>query len=193
MMDTLKTIVEYFWWPGLVILFLLLAVMFILTYKWGGAIEKMRSVDKLNDNIDKIRTGISEMSGNIGHMMKRMDLIETANSTLAQRHSPIKLTKKGEWLLDRTIKPYIDTSFIDILKKYPEIKKLTNPFDIEQFAKRIALDVYENFTSENEKDKIKSTLFVEGATMGDLNLITGIYLRDKFFENKGIDLNKLDE
>ena len=103
------------------------------------------------------------------------------------------MTEKGEWLLDRTIKPYIDTSFIDILKKYPEIKKLTNPFDIEQFAKRIALDVYENFTSENEKDKIKSTLFMEGATMGDLNLITGIYLRDKFFENKGIDLNKLDE
>ena len=192
-MEHLKAIAHYFWWPAFSIFIVILVTIIWAVYKIGKVSEKIKTVDKLNDNIDTIRTGISEMSGNIGHMMKRIDLIETANSTLAQRHSPIKLTEKGEWLLDRTIKPYIDTSFIDILKKYPEIKKLTNPFDIEQFAKRIALDVYENFTSENEKDKIKSTLFMEGATMGDLNLITGIYLRDKFFENKGIDLNKLDE
>lgn len=192
-MEHLKAIADYFWWPAFSIFIVILVTIIWAVYKIGKVSEKIKTVDKLNDNIDTIRTGISEMSGNIGHMMKRIDLIETANSTLAQRHSPIKLTEKGEWLLDRTIKPYIDTSFIDILKKYPEIKKLTNPFDIEQFAKRIALDVYENFTSENEKDKIKSTLFMEGATMGDLNLITGIYLRDKFFENKGIDLNKLDE
>ena len=192
-MEHLKAIADYFWWPAFSIFIVILVTIIWAVYKIGKVSEKIKTVDKLNDNIDTIRTGISEMSGNIGHMMKRIDLIETANSTLAQRHSPIKLTEKGEWLLDRTIKPYIDTSFIDILKKYPEIKKLTNPFDIEQFAKRIALDVYENFTSENEKDKIKSTLFMEGATMGDLNLITGIYLRYKFFENKGIDLNKLDD
>ena len=116
-MEHLKAIADYFWWPAFSIFIVILVTIIWAVYKIGKVSEKIKTVDKLNDNIDTIRTGISEMSGNIGHMMKRIDLIETANSTLAQRHSPIKLTEKGEWLLDRTIKPYIDTSFIDILKK----------------------------------------------------------------------------
>gem|GEM_PF-2278204 len=44
--------------------------------------------------------------------------------------------------------------------------------------------MYDKYTSENEKDKIKSAMFIDGATMSDLNLITWIYLRNKFFEIK---------
>lgn len=192
-MDFIRDIANYFGWPAFAIFIVILMVVIWAVYKIGKVSEKIKTVDKVNDNIDSIKTNICEMSWNIAHMMKRMDLVETANSRFAQTHSPVRLTQKGEKLLKATMKSYIDASFETIIKKYKDIEKLTNPFDIEQFAKKIALDIYADFTTENEKDQIKKWLFLEGATLGDLNLITGIYLRDKFFGLKGIDLSKLDE
>lgn len=192
MFDTLKQVVEYFWWPGMLILFLVLVIIIFAVYKLGSIKEKVSAIDKTNDNIDTIKSNISELTWNVRHILSRLDAVEGANSALAQRHSPIRLTEKWEQLLASTIKPYIDRSFNDIWEDYSDIQDISNPFDIEQFAKRIALDVYDKYTSENEKDKIKSAMFIDGATMSDLNLITWIYLRNKFFEIKWMKLEDLD-
>jgi hypothetical protein len=148
-------------------------------------------LDIVNKDIHEINKNISAIQWNVEHIIWRLSTLE-GKTLFADKHSPMQLNEKWKKLVERTIWPIIDEKYEEIKKRY-DFNTIENPFDIEQKCKDIALDIFDYFSSSDEKDKIKKELFFDGANLNDLYFITRIYLRDKILEEKWISLDRKDE
>ena len=185
MLDLFIKLCDYLWWPAFVIGVMVLLLVIRWVFKIWKFTEKIKTVDKVNNNIDTISTNISVIKWTINFILSRIWSIESWHA-FAQTQSPTQLTEKWRNLLGNTIKEIIDQKREDIKAIYPNLLVLTNPLDIENYAKEIAPDIYNNFTDIAEKDRIKLALFKEWADLGVLSLITWIYVRTKILEERNI-------
>jgi hypothetical protein len=184
MLDILIKLVDKIWWPAFIIFILTLILVIFVVYKIWWFKEKITIVDKVDNAINSINTNMSEIKWTVNHILSRIGTLESGRFAITQ--SPTKLTDKWTKLLDVTIKNTIDNKREEIKNYYNKFIWLNNPFDIEEYCKQIAIEIFEKFTTNSEKDKIKNELFKEWATLWNLETITWVYVRDKILNEKNI-------
>jgi len=127
---------------------------------------------------------------------KNFAVIESRVSDLwqdrvAPAHSPRQLNERGELILKKSnIKEIVDDKR-EILLKIIREEGVTNPYDTEETI----LSVMANL-SDHCPDiiaKLKTGAFNSGASIDDVLLVGGIYLRNLIFLELGFKIEELDK
>ena len=122
----------------------------------------------------------------------RMSKLEGINEgkTLAQRGSPMKLTKEGEKLLhDSGGKKYLESNKEVLLREFDET---INAFDIQEKAKELIRKKMKENSKSGDINEIKAYLFKEGREINEIVLVMGLELRDIVLNDKGIQIDQSD-
>jgi len=153
-----------------------------------GTEERLeKSVTKLDQTIDTIRTDLSEIKGYI-------NLQKNAKTGYAEAHSPLSLTDKG---METAKKLDVDVILNREWKKVKtdiknELGTDSNPYDIQEICFSLG-NKYFSYLNEKETDHTKNIAFSEGVDLSAFDIIFGIKIRNKYFEEHDIDTNKIDQ
>lgn len=207
MEDTLNTyLMEH---VGASVYFIILTLVGLIALSWWcrGVYDRMKVVDSLpcKDHTDKLNeqnVGIRKIDTALEYINRNLDNLNASIGTLkreeafAESHSPLKITPKGEEMIDRVgmremfehnwgrVFTYIDT--------YVNESKTNNPYDIWDFIRQRTVVFPEIFVSKEELDKIKIDAYNQGRTLTDYMVVYAILCRDKYFELKGINVEDSD-
>ena len=184
---------------------IVLLALIAIAYKLGRLHKNLETVlEKINNqetNITAIQTAITTIDKYFHGLApqvasNRSDITLLKNklipSSFADTKSPMHMTDKGKKLFtDSGLEDIIDTQRETINNEFSDYKKSSNPFDIQSYAQKIAPIVYENYTTENEKDTIKRELYQAGASILDLQTVIWIELRDRMLAETGYTSEEL--
>jgi hypothetical protein len=110
---------------------------------------------------------------------------------IAPAHSPRQLNERGRLILEKSgIKEIIDNEKETLLKIVRE-KGATNPYDAEAIILSVMADLPNHCPDVVEK--LKTQAFNSGASMNDVLLAGGIYLRNLIFPDLGFNVEELDK
>ena len=135
---------------------------------------------ELKLDLKKVDSKASDIDTELSYIKGKLRL----NASLVRAKSPLSLTEGGEVLLVKSGgKKYINEN-LDILKQALFRKKDEDfnfsSYDIQELSKEVIKDMTD---SESFKD-LKEYLYKNGLSIGDLELVMGIYLRDKILGEK---------
>ncbi|WGK93820.1 MULTISPECIES: hypothetical protein [Flavobacterium] len=164
----------------------ILAVCFIAIWKVSHFTTKFKSVEKLEDSID----GIKE---NMHYVKASLKMIIDSNNPLAQRNSPVSMTRIGETVaeeisLNNLIINHWDNIYAQLTKV---LSKECNSYDIQVESFKIG-EKYQEFLNKDELKEVKNHAFKSGFNLEVYNLLFGIAIRDKYLSIKGIDKSDID-
>lgn len=146
----------------------------------------MESLKKHDDFIDGLRADIAYIKGSI-------ELIKNKESDIAQSHSPISLTEKGNAIAESiNIDAIIADNWSKIVADLDANVKDKNPYDIQQYCREIAAVSPEQFFKEQDIRAIKSEAFKLGRSFFELSIIPALKIRDKYLLEKGISIEEID-
>ncbi len=110
---------------------------------------------------------------------------------VAPAHSPRQLNERGNSILEKSgIKEIVDSkkeTLLGIIRK----KGATNPYDAEAIILSVMADLPNHCPDVIEK--LKTGAFNSGASMNDVLLVGGIYLRNLTFPELGFKVEELDK
>ena len=114
--------------------------------------------------------------------------------SLAETKSPMGLTKKG----DRVSK---EINAIEIVQnhwskilaeiKLDKITKESSLYDIQKVCFRIG-ENYSKILDDKELERVKDNAFDNGLDLFNYNILFGITIRDKFFEQNNLKIDRLN-
>lgn len=159
----------------------------------GGAWATLAKYREKVDQLEKVdaQKRLSTLEGQFTALQTQLSILQQNSPTnYVQSHSPMKLTDNGESLLERSgMKTYVDGKF-DAL--YAEIQdKLSDrgddysAYDVQETA----IEVVRAHADDREFIPIKDFAFAEGLVLDNIQLVGGIYLRNKALENLGFDMD----
>lgn len=168
-------------------IFAILAALFFIVFKSGSIFEKFKSVDKLNENVDKIKTDLNEVRAFI-------TVFRDQSNQFVQRQSPVSLTPLGKEVYDDlNINRIVDQNWSTCLSKIlAKIDGSSNPYDIQTACFSIGKK-YSHIISDAELAEIKTYAFKKGYNLSDFDLIFGVTIRDKYFKEKKISIEEVDK
>ena len=141
-----------------------------------------KTVGKLESNIDKIKEDISEIKAHI-NFSKRND------NSYAKSQSPISLNDKGELVAKKlqakkTINNVWDKIVTEIdlnLSKEQE----SSPYTIQEVCFKVC-ESYPKYFTQEDMNHIKDVAFKEGTPLSAFDLLFGIEVRNRYFEENNI-------
>ena len=145
-----------------------------------------KTVEKIETNIDEIRTDLSYLKGSF-------DIIKKGILPVAQSLSPIRLTDIGkekskiinaEEMVARNWEKIYDNLEKNISNK--------NAYDIQQYCMDTAAMYPDKFLSEADIDSIKMLAYREGNPLLYYSPVFAIPIRDKYLSIKGINVSEVD-
>lgn len=147
----------------------------------------MNTFNKHDTFIDDLRTDIAYIKGNI-------DLLNKRESDIAQAHSPISLTDKGNEYAERlNIDVLIENNWLTIISDLEANVQDKNPYDIQEYCRKIAAVQPEKFFDEASILQIKQEAYKLGRSFFDLSIIPAIKIRDRYLREKGINIEEIDK
>jgi Na+-transporting methylmalonyl-CoA/oxaloacetate decarboxylase gamma subunit len=166
--------------------FAMLAICFFAVWKISHFTTKFGTVEKLETSIGHIKEDMHYVKASI-------KIITDSTNPLAQRHSPVSLTKKGLEVSDELkIDDLIINHWEDIFSKLNKVlSNECNPYDIQVESFKIG-ETYQEFLNLDELKKVKTHAFKSGFTLEVYNLLFGIIIRDKYLKVKGFKLEDVD-
>lgn len=156
-------------------------------YKVTAVVHKFSTVEKMEDNIDKIKTDLAEIKGNIS--VFRQD-----RNSLVQTHSPVSLTPRGlEVEEELKVKRIVQNNWNLLYKQIQSrLNNDFNPYNIQEVCFSLGKS-YSVIVSPDEFDYIKKYAYEEGLNLSDFDLVFGIVIRDKYFEAEEINVEEVDK
>ena len=188
--------------------FALLMLAFWVTYQVAKWTTKLKHVDKLDANVDKIKEDISTRLKHVDKLEANVDKIkediseikafitvfkETSNS-FAKTKSPVALTDSG-------VKVANDLKIDDLVIKHWDaihkdlshvLKNDGNPYDIQQESIAIGRKI-EKYLDANELDMIKRYAFIQGHNLLMYDMLIGVIIRDMYFKKHNINVSDIDK
>lgn len=156
---------------------------------WATLAQYREKVDQL-EKIDGQKR-LSTLEGQFTALQNQLSILQQNSPTnYVQSHSPMKLTENGESLLERSgMKKYIDDNFNNL---YAEIQNRLSDkgndysaYDVQE----VATEVIKAQADGKDFIPIKDFAFAEGLVLDNIQLVGGIYLRNKALENLGFDMD----
>ena len=122
-------------------------------------------------------------------------MIKASKSGIAKSFSPLSLTKNGQKISASLDAVEIVNRYWDkILEKIQadNITSESNLYDIQKTCFDIG-NRYSKIMSEEDFNKIKDFAFRNGNNIYDYDILFGILIRDKFFKDNNLEVQKLKE
>ena len=145
-------------------------------------------VDDVNRLFFDLLKDIAIIKGSIESLQK------SSHENLTQSNSPISLTKKGlEEVNKHNLNSIVDNNWNTIYEHLEKDVTCKNPYDIQTYCIETAFAEPEKFFTEEDFLKIKSIAFKNGYALMSYTNILGVLIRDKYFEQKGINVEDVDK
>jgi hypothetical protein len=144
------------------------------------------SFEKMEKNIDDIRRDLSYLKGNV-------DCINSGKTALAQSHSPITLSEKGQEVskeLDAV--SLVANNWEAIFNNLEQNVANKNAYDIQQYCIETASVELDKFLNEQDLLKVKNFAFNQGANVQYFSIVFALIIRDKYFKDKKIKISDID-
>lgn len=156
---------------------------------WGFLSRYREKVDQLEKVNAQQR--LSTLEGTVAAIQTQLNNLQTNSpSNYIQANSPKSLTDNGKVLLDESgMKQFIEDQFTTLLGSVQE--KLSakgedySAYDVQEAA----LEVVRDQANDKPFLPIKDYAFTKGLDLSNIQLVGGIYLRDKCLESLGFDVD----
>lgn len=142
--------------------------------------------------VDRLIDDVSDMENEVKLIRDKIiacEAIVAERAPLKKSKSPVSLTDRGEKVLAESGgRLYVETNYSELKEKI-ESQAPTNPYDVQEVAHKVAMDLNVDARIET----IKNYAFKEGLELGDILDVMGIYLRDKILSDKGWKSEDIDK
>ena len=139
-------------------------------------------VDKIEGSIDKIKEDISEIKAHIA-VSKRND------NLLAESKSPISLNDKGESVAKKLQAKKIINNVWDKIATEIDLnlskEQESSPYTIQEVCFKVC-ESYPKYFTKEDMNHIKDVAFKEGTPLSAFDLLFGIEVRNRYFEENNI-------
>lgn len=138
---------------------------------------------------------VDSLASDIAFIKMQLTMMNTnATGSLVQSHSPISLTEIGKVIAAKMdIQTIIARNWDNIYEYVDENVKSKNAYDIQQFCIETATISLDKLFKEADLNNIKMFAYNEGKPLGFYGGMIGVLIRDKYFEQKGINPSLVDE
>lgn len=145
--------------------------------------------------LDKLESKVDALSADTSYIKMQLTLLNTNTiGGLVQSHSPISLTEIGKTIAAKMdIRTIIANNWDNIYEYVDENVQSKNAYDIQQFCIDAATISLDKLFTEADLNKIKMFAYNEGKPLGFYGGMIGVLIRDKYFEQKGINPSLVDE
>lgn len=145
--------------------------------------------------LDKLESKVDALSADTSYIKMQLTLLNTNTiGGLVQSHSPISLTEIGKTIAAKMdIRTIIANNWDNIYEYVDENVQSKNAYDIQQFCIETATISLDKLFTEADLNKIKMFAYNEGKPLGFYGGMIGVLIRDKYFEQKGINPSLVDE
>lgn len=157
------------------------AVVLAVGVAWG----------RLNTSVNKIDSDVRELKSDVKDVRERFAALEGKTSGLYQAHSPISLTKDGDQTLTESgLKEYIDQNKQVLIDACDAGADMRTPYDVQEYV----FDFFDSHEFPQEvEDELKTYAYNQGIKMDVLRRVGAIYLRDLALEQKGFELQDIQD
>lgn len=146
------------------------------------------NINSTMGNIDEIRRDLSYIKGSIDIMQRHI------SDGYTQKYSPISLTEKGKEEVSRNhLDLLVDRNWDTIYRLMDKEVESKNPYDIQSFCLETAATEPKKLFVDSDVALIKELAFKNGLALMTYTNILGILIRDKYFKQKGINVEKVDK
>ncbi len=146
-------------------------------------------IARIDERTIRMQEDLKDIKPKVDDMFPKVDILW--KDRLAPNHSPRQLNERGRSILkDSGIKEIIDEKKESLFKIIKE-KNCKNAYDAEAVVLSIVVDLPNSFPDVVEK--LKTGAFNTGASLSDVLLVGGIYLRDLIFPELGFSIDELDK
>jgi len=190
-----------------VIVTILLVAGLIFIVWWSSAMyfklksrpcdEHGKRLDDFQGKASQINESLVEVRTSIGYIKDRVDNIldnKASGIIYSKRNSPLKITPKGDKLVERLgMNNMIDSNWDRITNYLKGKLESNNPYDIEKFITEHIVVYPLEFIKEEELDKIKRVAYYEGLPLMEYLTVLVIIIRERYFKENNIDIDEINE
>jgi len=189
-LDVLMSIINTSWlvvyWISTWVFWLII----LIAFNWGSIKEKLKSVDKVDWNLNSITKNISKMEWILDLIQKRIDKIDW----LTQSNSPISLTEKWEKIAkESNVEQFIANKWSQTKNSIQNECKNKNPYDIQEFLFDFIRSNLEEIVGKSWVEKLKLIAYNEWVDIYSISRVIAVIIRDKYFQEKNIDTKEVDK
>lgn len=146
-------------------------------------------IARIDERTNLMMNDLKDIKPKVSDMFPKVDILW--KDRIAPATSPRQLNIRGKEILEKSgIKEIIDDKKETLLKIVKE-KGATNSYDTEAIILSVVADLPNHCPDVVEK--LKTGAFNSGASMSDVLLVGGIYLRDIIFPELGFSVEELDK
>jgi len=146
-------------------------------------------IARIDERTNLMLEDLKDMKPKVDDMFPKVDILW--KDRIAPASSPRQLNERGQQILQKSgIKEIIDSKkekLLEIVKK----KNCKNAYDAEAVILSTVVDLPNHCPDVVEK--LKTGAFNTGASISDVLLVGGIYLRDAIFSDLGFKIEELDK
>ena len=167
-----------------------------LAFKAGSIIEKFKLVNKLESAIESIKGDLSSIKARIEVFQNWMEVFQKNSNPFAQQKSPVSLNKKGIEVAKKisadTILNKCWSKISAKIKEELDKRQDHNPYTVQEICFAIGQS-YSNFFDKDDMDKVKTVAYHEGVDLSAFDLLIGISIRNRYFDENNINVKNVDK
>ena len=147
----------------------------------------------MENNIDEIRRDISNLKGTIDNMRVNLSVLLNQKPPIAKSKSPISLTDEGVRISKELgADEIIEKNWYKISDDLQKNITNKNAYDIQKYCfDTVDLNIGK-FISDDDILQIKEYAFKDGSPLLYYSPIFAIKIRDRYFDETGININEVD-
>jgi hypothetical protein len=145
--------------------------------------------------LDKLESKVDTLSADTTYIKMQLTLL-SANTAggLVQSHSPISLTEKGKDIAEKMdVQTLLANNWDNIYDYIDKNVRSKNAYDIQQFCIETATISLDKLFNDADLSRIKMFAYNEGKPLGYYGGMIGVLIRDKYFQQKGINPSLVDK
>lgn len=156
--------------------------------------SRLNEDSKLLHTIHGQLMSLNKVESCLGEIQKTLQILAVSSygaSSLTQSHSPISLNDAGKKIADSLkLRSIIDANWDKISTI---IKDQKNPYDIQmEFITQLIIN-FSKYLDKDSVEKIKNDAFARGIPLIEYMRMAGVLSRDRYFAEKGIDIDEVDK
>jgi hypothetical protein len=151
-----------------------------------------RHEDKM-DVLISLDSKVNGLDAKINGILQAIQIFGN-NKPLVQSQSPVNVSPYGKQIAeDLELDKYINENWNFISNYIKDNSVSLNLYDIQQLCFNLTIIEAENVLSEEGYDKVKLRAYKEGLPVVSILQLASIMIRNKYFEENGLDTEDIDK
>jgi len=157
--------------------------------------ENEKTCDKVEKHAEKMDSHMDEIRKDISYLKAMVDVYKIAsNDALAQSHSPVSLTDKGNEVAAKIrADEMIANNWEKIFATLEANINGKNAYDIQEYCLETATIELNKFLDAQSIEILKRIAYNDGHPLAYYAPVFGIKIRDKYLKIKGIAVEEVDK